>query len=519
MRELLHYNPRMIRTSAKSAAARWWQLTPKRLLAALLPLALLALAAQPNTDPDLWWHLRTGQWILENRAVPHADPFSSTHDGTPWVAHEWLADIGLYRLYQAGGFGALSLVTAIVITAAFSLVYLASDLRPHLAIFTTLLAALASAVTWGPRPQMLTLLFSALTLLLLHQGRTRRRRLWLLPILMLVWANVHSGFFLGLVMIASVLAGACIEWLIGRRRSVPGAQIGTADGTGAAQVIRTLAAALIASIVAACINPNGFVLLVYPYFTLTSKAMQTYIVEWHSPDFHDPRFLPFAALLLILIFVLALSPKSPAAGDLILLSGLGYESLVSNRNIPLFALVVAPVLTRQVRAILDTRPKADATSSTARPPDAISRRVLILNWTLAALMVIFVFARVASVLTTEVPLARAFPIGAANYLAEKQPAGPLLNSYNFGGYLIWRLFPAYRVFIDGRADVYGDSFMDEYYARIWQGKGDWQAYLDRFGIRLIVMEKDGVLSALLRTQPQWKLVYEDDLSSIFVRAD
>src|SRR5437879_1326282 len=109
MRELLRYNPRMLRPTAATADVPWWQLTAKRLLAAMLPLALLVLAAQPNTDPDLWWHLRTGQWILDNRTVPHADPFSSTQDGTHWVAHEWLADVGLYLLYQAGGFGALTL--------------------------------------------------------------------------------------------------------------------------------------------------------------------------------------------------------------------------------------------------------------------------------------------------------------------------------------------------------------------------------------------------------------------------
>ena len=132
-----------------TAAAPRWQLTPRRLLAALLPLSLFVLAAQPQTDPDLWWHLRTGQWILENRAIPHSDPFSFTMLGTHWVAHEWLADIGLYLLYQAGGLTALALSTALVVTATFMSVYFRSVLRPHVAVFTTLLAALTAAAAWG----------------------------------------------------------------------------------------------------------------------------------------------------------------------------------------------------------------------------------------------------------------------------------------------------------------------------------------------------------------------------------
>ena len=83
---------------------------------------------------------------------------------------------------------------------------------------------------------------------------------------------------------------------------------------------------------------------------------------------------------------------------------------------------------------------------------------------------------------------------------------------------MWRLYPAYAVFIDGRADVYGDAFMDEYYARVWQGHGDWQEYLARYNVRVVVMEKDGTLAGLLRVQPQWKLVHEDQLAAVFERS-
>src|SRR5438093_9600180 len=140
-------------SGAASISDRWLLLTPRQLLAALVPIALLVLAARPDSDPDLWWHMRTGQWVIENGAVPHTDPFSFTMTGTHWVAHEWLADIGLYELYRLGGFGALTLATTFIVGLTFLIVYKLSSLRSHLAIFTTILAALTSAVTWGPRPQ------------------------------------------------------------------------------------------------------------------------------------------------------------------------------------------------------------------------------------------------------------------------------------------------------------------------------------------------------------------------------
>jgi hypothetical protein len=498
---------------AGMVAPPWWDLSPHRLLAALLPIALLVLAARPDTDPDLWWHMRTGQWIVENGAVPHADPFSFTMTGAHWIAHEWLADIGLFALYQAGGFGALTLVTAIVITATFVLVYRLSALRPHLAIFSTILAALASAVTWGPRPQMLTLLFSAVCLVILESGRQRARRLWLLPPLLLVWANVHSGFFLGLVMMGAVLAGEVVERLLRKWPIVVQAPV----PPPARDYVPALAVALAVSIGAAIVNPNGLELLVYPFFTLTSKAMQTYIVEWHSPDFHDPRFLPFAALLLTLLLAVSLAGKRPPAKDLLLLSGLGFEALVSLRNIPLFAIVAAPVLTRQAAHLLQTRMRAGTAGEPARQATLMPRSILVLNWTLFASVTCVALLRVGMVVSAEAPIAKEFPVAAADYLLSARPPGPMLNSYNFGGYLIWRLYPIYPVFIDGRADVYGDAFMDEYYARVWQGRGDWQAYLDRFNIRLVVVEKEGTLAALLRTQPQWKLAHEDSLAAVFQR--
>src|SRR5512143_3177596 len=145
----------------------WMNMTPRRTLALLLPVALFALAVRPALDPDLWLHLRSGQWIIDNGTVPATDFLSFTAAGAPWLEHEWLANVALYALYRAGGLILLSLFAASVITTTFIGVYRLSELRPHLAVFTTIAAALATAFTWDARPQIVTMLFAVCILLIL----------------------------------------------------------------------------------------------------------------------------------------------------------------------------------------------------------------------------------------------------------------------------------------------------------------------------------------------------------------
>lgn len=481
-----------------------FSLTPSRLLTAILFVALFVMSVQPITDPDLWWHLRTGELIAETRAIPRADPFSFTKNGAPWVEHEWLANLALYGLYRLAGLNGLILAGSVVITLTFALVYRLSALRPHLAVFTTVCAALASAFTWGPRPYMLTLLFAAVMLVMLERARQgSTRALWWLPPLMIVWVNVHSGFILGLVMLGTALVGELAEYGPARwqRTARPECRI----------PLKTLAITTALTFVATLLNPNGVEMLRTPLSTLSNRTIGQFILEWRSPDFHDIRFLPFIALWLGLIVALAFATKRPSITELLLVLGLGYESFISVRNIPLFALVAAPLITHQVAAF------APVLRTSNRAPTHILHA---LNWAVLCLVLGAGSLQVFNVLNrSEQQVALIYPAQAVDYLIEEQPTGPLLNSYNFGGYLIWRLYPRYQAFIDGRAEfIYEDAFISDYYTHIWQARGDWQDYLDRFNINLIVIEKNGALSPLLRESPRWRLLHEDALAVVFQRA-
>jgi hypothetical protein len=498
-------------------------LTPSRLLTLILFVALFVMPAQPITDPDLWWHIRTGQWMLEQRAIPHTDPFSLTENGKPWVEHEWLANIGLYVLYQIGGLQLLILITCALITLTFALVYRMSALRPQVAVFTTLLAALASAFTWDPRPHILTLFCAALTFCILQHARNGSPRIlwWLVPI-MFVWVNLHSGFFLGFVFMLTALVGACAEALWVRftplwssvQLSLANIKVALVERDWFPQRFsQTVLLVWIASFAVTLVNPNGLAMHLIPFRTLGNTTIPLYIAEWRSPNFHDPRLLPFAALWLGVLASVAMARRRLHFTDLLLLLGLGYESFVSARNIPFFAIVAAPLITQQLASVFETT--AQSSVVTHRP----SRLRLMFNWLVALLVLLAAFSQlVNTLLHTNQSVAKIFPAQSAAYLLRTRPAGPLLNSYNFGGYLIWQLYPDYLIFIDGRAEfLYSDAFIREYYARIWQATGNWQAYLDHYHINLVVIETNGALAAKLRHSQRWRVLQSDAVATIFQR--
>jgi len=201
-------------------------LTTRRLFTAILFLALFVMAAREIADPDFWWHLRTGQFIIETRTTPHADIFSFTNVGRPWVTHEWLSEVLMFALYALGSFPALILAFAAIIALTFAFVYARCAGGPYVAAFALLLAAITTAPTWGARPQMISLLLTGVFLYVLDRsrgegGHKTRPYVWLLPPLMVLWVNLHSGYALGLVIIAVYLFGEIVNVIASGAKQSP----------------------------------------------------------------------------------------------------------------------------------------------------------------------------------------------------------------------------------------------------------------------------------------------------------
>lgn len=479
----------------------------QRLFTAILFIALFVMATREIADPDFWWHLRAGQTIIQTGTIPHTDIFSFTASEKEWVTHEWLSEVLMYGLYTIGGFGPLILVFAACITLAFGIVYLVCPGKPYLGGFCVILGALATAPTWGVRPQMLSLLLTSIFLYLLdHYVRTWKTK-YLLPLfpLMVLWVNLHSGFAIGIVIIAIYIFGILVERFLARR-----SKSNQIPSTYSVHSMVPLVICLGACLFAVLLNPNGARMYTYPLETLTSHAMQAYIQEWFSPDFHQTEWIPFA-LLLVLVLVSAILGKAPLpATQIILLAIFGYAGLRSARNVPLFALVATPVLAAELAAWLELPNSLNQARKT-------SRRESFLNVMVLILILVAGIIRIGAVLGNQSNVEKmTFPAAAVDWIQGQQPKSNLYNSYNWGGYLIWRLYPTYKVFIDGRADVYGDQSIESFLG-IYRAAHGWEQKLLQDGVSVVLIEPDAPLAYALEDSPNWRQSFRDDKSVIFVR--
>lgn len=490
-------------------------LSARRLLVLAVMMVLFMLAVRPVIDPDFWWHLRTGQYIVETGSIPHADIFSTIYFGKEWVAHEWLSEVLMYGIHQTLGYGGLVVVFAMVVMAALWIAYRRCAVyagHPYVAGFALILGALASAPTWGVRPQMFSFLFASIFIAVLSidaRGDGNRFVWWLAPLTVL-WVNMHAGFALGLVLIALTITGLILDRLLSE---------GNQGETVFGPRVRQLCSVFVICLVLVSLNPNGVRIYSYPFETLTSHAMMKYINEWFSPDFHELMFLPLAALIFTTFAALALSKERVRPSDLLLLCATGYAALRSGRNVPFFALVAMPLLARhgwnwitshQWGQWLNFPEKREVGSKAMLK---IVLNVVLLVVIPAALCVLRVGQVVAGQATNE---AKNFPVAAVEFIRAQGAPQPIYNEYGWGGYMIWKLYPDYRVYIDGRADVYGDAFIEEF-LRTHDGEKDWREPLDRYGLRTVVVSPNTALASLLRQDTGWSKVFEDDQAVIFIK--
>jgi hypothetical protein len=479
-------------------------LQTRRLFVVILGLGLFTMAARGVTDPDVWWHLRTGQLIVQTHAVFHADPYSFTRFGETWVDHEWLSQVLIFGLYRLAGWAGLIAGFGAVIAAAFMVVFWRCPGRPYVAGVITLLGAFASAPSWGVRPQMLTLLLASLLLLILERSYQRPRMLWWTPLLMLLWVNLHAGYALGIALIALFLVGDALDTAFGFK-----------DGPPPAARLRSLALALLACTAVVPLNPYGAAMYSYPLHTLGSRAMQSYIGEWLSPDFHQHRYLPMLVMILATIALPALSPRRLRPREVLLLSVASFAGLRSVRHIPIYALIAIPILSAMVLACLRERGVARRIEAKSLP---MTPAKTFLNAVLLAGFLVFTVARVRLVSNRQAATeAKEFPAGAVSFIAAQRPLAPILNHYNWGGYFIWRLYPQYRVYIDGRADLYGDVFMDDLATTYYLRGNSWRTPFEKWGIRTVVLPPDAPLVTALRALPDWKTIYADDLAVVLTK--
>lgn len=480
-------------------------MTVRRLFVWLFVVALFSMGVRETLDPDLWWHLKTGEYILAN-GIPKQDVFSYTVPNHPWITHEWLSEVIMWQIFQVGQLPGLILFFAGLTALTYWLVYLSCRGQPYLAAFVTLLAAITSAIVWGARPQMFNLLLTAVFVLIVHHYKkqpSRKRLLWWLVPLTAVWANLHSGYLLGVVLLACYVGGAAIDRLAQSKN----------ENLLTWEQIRYLAIMTGLGFLAAALNPNSIELWIYPFFTLGSGAMQAYIQEWHSPNFHVAIFWPFAAMIALGVTSWIMSDTKPSWTDGLLFLGTSAAGFLSARHIPFFAIVSAPILAKYFWQRASTHNIDHLLNSSGQKEQ--NRLLTFLNYLVfgSACLAAFFWTN-EKISVNEQAIADQFPVAAVDYLTAQGLADmPGYNSYNWGGYLIWRQIP---VFVDGRADVYGDAFLT-FYRQAFDAQRNWAEPLEEFNVAYVLMENGSPLNTVLEASPEWEHVYHDHLAHIYLR--
>ncbi len=455
------------------------------------------LAGWGLRDPDTYWHIAAGRWMLAHGAVLTHDPFSFTRRGAPWIAHEWGAELLIALVFRLAGWAGLVFLAAACFagTLAYLLRFLLARMEPLHALVLTVLAGNMMFPSLLVRPHALVWPLTALWMgVLVGAGERRRAPPWWLLGVMLLWANMHASYILGLA-VAPVLA---LEAMAGA-------------GARRAAVGRGWLAFIVAALGCAIVNPQGFRLLTFPFRVLDMSALD-YIAEWRPPNLQHLQILSvWLALVLGLAFIGRI--RLPLARN-VLVMGLLFMALQHVRNVALLGLLAPFLLARPVatawrRLAASGRDAAglDRCLRALTPPAPRATA-------LAAIALAAVSGAVALRIERPHPPAAVAPRAALDALLARGAGGRILNDYGFGGYLIFRGVP---VFVDGRADLYGDAFLTRTVdALSLSPGGHLRALLRRYRISGILLRPDWPAVKLLNRMPAWQRVYADSVAVAYV---
>lgn len=458
------------------------------IVAALMFVMLLALGGKLLNDADTYWQIAIGDWMIANRAVPHVDTFSWTVAGAPWISSQWLAQVIFAVAFDVLGWSGVVAVSALAIAAAFGLLtyYLMRHLAPVPALVLTMAGFVLAAPHMVARPHALALPVMVLWVAGLVRAIDDKRApsFWLLPLIAL-WANLHGGFTFGLMLIAPV----ALEALINAR----------ADER--VRVVTRWALFGVGAVATACVTPYGPESILVTRRILGLGPALALIGEWQPQDFARPG--GFELVLLGAIgFLLYRRITLPPVRILVVL-GLLHMALSQSRNGEMLGLVAPLFIAAPLAPQLGRRAINDAKAL----------------YTVAAVALLLLAMMMSIVLPLSLryePRAEVSPAGA---VAAVKASGRthLLNSYDFGGYLIAQ---GVRPFIDGRTELYGADFFLRHDAAVnLKNIGAFHDLMRDRNIDVTLLAPSAPAVGLLDRMPEWKRVYADDIAVVHVRAD
>ena len=467
---------------------------PRALLLVLLYSLPMFLAVRSITDPDIWSHLRYGKWIVEHRAIPITDAFSSYGLGKRWIAYSWLFEVLVYGLYRSLGLLGLVLYTAaLAMLITWALHGLLDRFQPDPAIACILTAAgiLAMApVLIHPRPWLPTIFFFIVEVTLVFMARQSGDRwpLLFLPPIFVIWANVHIQFVYGFFVLGVAAVEPLIEGDGGRDRAIRQGRFWW------------MARLLVVCGLATLVNPYGVRIYLPVYDAITAIHPSLYLQEFQAPQFRSIFDWIMLAVILGGVFVLGRQKSIRPLPALLLASGM-VLSFRSARDV--WFVVVAALIV----LVGHWSPDGRSVSRLSGP------------WRVGVVAAVATVAVAGVSLKAgkdrlEAVVAQTFPAAAAAAIEQRSYSGPIYNHYDWGGYLMWRL-PGVLVSMDGRAPLHGDARILRSVAT-WAGQEGWDSDPELLEAGIVIGQRKSALVSLLRHDARFELAYQDGLAAVFI---
>ncbi len=459
-------------------------------------------------DCDTGYHIRTGEFIMETSSVPDQDMFSFLDPPPAWTAHEWLSAIIMALTHDALGLTGVVIFFALILALTYYLQFrfLKKDSN-HILLLTgiVLLVIASSAIHFLARPHLFSLLFLVIWYFVLDSYQYRNKNyLYFLPLLMLVWVNLHGAFIIGFVLLGTYFMGNLIYYFLKQSN----------EKHVHAQKSRAFLIVGVVCLAASLINPFTYHILLFPFDFVTNQYILTYVREFQATNFQD--FLVFKYLFLIMLAVLMTSRLRLNLIELFLVLGFTYMSLYSVRNIPLFAIIIAPIIIRRLDLMMRESNNRlvqflNNRSQSFMKTEKTARGFL---WPALAVILVILVAGMNGIKHSFDPETKA--VHAVEFLKNEHIPGNMFNDDEIGDYIIYAAYPEYRVFFDGRNDMYGMEHMQDYF-RVTSLAKDWEDVLEKYDIQWIFFNANSLLSRHLLEREDWHLIYADNVAHIFVR--
>jgi len=464
-------------------------------------LAVLLLGNRMlNLDGDLPRHLLMGKYILQTGDIPTTEQFIHPYLNRHYVSHEWLTDVIFYVIYYYAGLTGIIVFAATVLASTFLLIQQSATARFNTRLAAFLLVAwgaLATSLNWAARPHLISMLFLAIWLIWADKLRRGEKiPVWVFPVCMLAWSNLHGEFIAGILVLLAYATG----WLVDGVLDKPNAN---------KEVGKKLWLALILSVLASLLNPGGTGPWVSILGFVNNQYLMSRMQEANPPNFQTPEIRILLGLIAISIFLLAIKKEMITAGQGFLLAGFTAMTLMAFRNIHLYGVVLPFVMAET----LGTFNHIQILSRLETSLDRIEGRIKGSFWIVMTPLAIgmFVFASPTARLVYQFNPA-VFPVGAIEWLETNPQEGNMFNELNWGGYITFNTHPQQLAFIDSMADLTGEVTMQyETVVRLLPG---WEDVFQQHNIEWALIRPDSPLAHALTEVHEWNILYADKTSII-----